>query len=369
MAMNQPLDFRALRSALEESDADWVPGPTTVSAMTEDQREVLLGVPLPDDFDEQAAEEATEAAAATARAATADSIGAPAAFDLRNVNGANYSTEVRNQLSCGSCVAFGTVATMEGVARFTTGRPTLPVDLSEAHLFFCHGPATGASCSNGWWPDRACNAARDHGVTFENYFPYTPAQQACAVNADWPNHMAKINSWQYLNNNPAGMKQYISTYGSVIACMVVYQDFFSYVSGKYVHVSGGVAGGHCVSLIGYDDADGCWIGKNSWGTGWGQGGYFKIAYGQCNIEGYQTVGVQGVRFRTWWPDQRILGLWSNEFDSNVWAYAETRGWLKLDGNVAVTANGMMLELAAAKAANRPVGLFEHENTLKQLYAW
>jgi hypothetical protein len=53
----------------------------------------------------------------------------------------------------------------------------------------------------------------------------------------------------------------------------------------------------------------------------------------------------------------------------VWAYAETRGWLKLDGNVAVTANGMMLELAAAKAANRPVGLFEHENTLKQLYAW
>lgn len=258
---------------------------------------------------------------------------------------------------------------MEAVARYTTRRPTLPVDLSEAHLFYCHGPSTGASCANGWWPDRACDAARDAGVAFEDHFPYTPRQQACAVDSGWVDHMARINAWTYLNNNPAGMKEHIATYGAVIACLVVYQDFFSYSYGVYRHVSGGVAGGHCVSLIGYDDASGYWIGKNSWGTGWGESGYFKIAYGQANIEGYQTVGVQGVRFRTWWPDQRITGLWTNEADSNVWAYAETRGWLKLDGGVPVTANGMMLELAAAKATNRPVGIFEHESTVTQIYAW
>jgi C1A family cysteine protease len=366
MARQSSLDLRALREAIEESDAGWQSGYTTVAAMSEDEREVLLGVPLPPDVEESLSEEAVAAAAVHA---SAGAIGAPASFDLRNVNGVNYSTAVRNQGSCGSCVAFGTVATMEAVGRYVNRRPTLPVDLSEAHLFFCHGPATGASCANGWWPDRACNAARDSGVAFEDYFPYTAQQQACAVNADWPNHMAKINAWQYLTSNPAGMKEHISTYGAVIACLVVYQDFFSYSSGVYRHVSGGVAGGHCVSLIGYDDAGGYWIGKNSWGTGWGEGGYFKIAYGQANIEGYQTVGVQGVRFRTWWPDQRITGLWSNELDSNVWAYGETRGWVKLDSGVPVTANGMLLELAAAKAGNRPVGLFEHENTVKQIYAW
>jgi hypothetical protein len=166
------------------------------------------------------------------------------------------------------------------------------------------------------------------------------------------------------------MKDHIATYGAVTACMIVYQDFFSYRSGVYRHVTGGVAGGHCVSLIGYDDAQGCWIGKNSWGAGWGDGGFFKIAYGECLIESYQTIGIQGVRFRTWWPDQRITCLWSNEYDANVWAYGETRGWLKLNGSAGVPATHAMLhELAAAKAGARPVGLFEHESSVKQIYAW
>ena len=56
----------------------------------------------------------------------------------------------------------------------------------------------------------------------------------------------------------------------------MYQDFFAYKSGVYRHVTGGVAGGHCVTLIGYDDGQGCWIAKNQWGTGWGDGGFFKI---------------------------------------------------------------------------------------------
>ena len=367
MASNEPLDLAALTTELTETSAGWQAGPTTMWALTEDEREVRLGVPLPPDFDPAQAEAMGRIAAAATAGATA--VGAPASFDLRNVSGVNYCTTVKDQSRCGSCVSFGVVATMEHVGRYTLRRATLPVDLSEAHLFFCHGPATGASCANGWWPDRAANAARDQGVAFEDYFPYTPSQQACAVNADWPNHCAKITAWTNLTGNPAGMKEHIATYGSVTACLVVYQDFFSYRTGVYRHVSGGVAGGHCVCLVGYDDAGGYWIAKNSWGTGWGDGGFFKIAYGECNIESYQSVGVQGVNFRTWWPNDKILGLWSNEVDANAWAYAETRGWLKLNGSTPVTSNGMLLELAAAKAGSRPVGLFEDATTLKQLYAW
>lgn len=369
MANNEPLDIGALTAELADTDAAWQAGPTTIWALTEDEREVRLGVPLPVDFDATTAEQMTSIAADAAVAATAESVGAPVSFDLRSVSGVNYCTPVRDQGGCGSCVAFGTVATMEHVGRYTSRRPNLPLDLSEAHLFFCHGPATGASCANGWWPDRAANAARDQGVAFEDYFPYTANQQACAVNADWPNHRAKMTAWSNLTNNAAGMKEHIASYGSVTACLIVYQDFFSYRSGVYSHVSGGVAGGHCVTLVGYDDAGRYWIGKNSWGTGWGDGGFFKIAYGQCNIEAYQSVGVQGIQFRTWWPNDKILGLWSNEIDANTWAYAETRGWVKLDGTSPVTANGILLELAAAKAGNRPVGLFEDASTIKQLYAW
>ena len=47
---------------------------------------------------------------------------------------------------------------------------------------------------------------------------------------------------------------------------------------------GADVGLHCVEVIGYSEADECWICKNSWGTSWGDGGYFKIAYGQAGID-------------------------------------------------------------------------------------
>jgi C1A family cysteine protease len=37
-------------------------------------------------------------------------------------------------------------------------------------------------------------------------------------------------------------------------------------------------GGHAVLCVGYDDATGCFLVMNSWGEGWGQGGYFTIPY-------------------------------------------------------------------------------------------
>jgi hypothetical protein len=40
----------------------------------------------------------------------------------------------------------------------------------------------------------------------------------------------------------------------------------------------------CKLCDGYDDDRGAWLCKNSWGTGWGEGGYFWIAYGECGID-------------------------------------------------------------------------------------
>ena len=40
-----------------------------------------------------------------------------------------------------------------------------------------------------------------------------------------------------------------------------------------------VLGGHAVLTCGYDDATGRFLVRNSWGPGWGMGGYFTVPYG------------------------------------------------------------------------------------------
>ena len=37
-------------------------------------------------------------------------------------------------------------------------------------------------------------------------------------------------------------------------------------------------GGHAVDVVGYDDNKKVWIMRNSWGTNWGQKGYFTLPY-------------------------------------------------------------------------------------------
>jgi C1A family cysteine protease len=367
----QALDLASLRSALESSDETWSMTSTSMTMLTEAERRLRLGVPPTPGLDPARLDDDREERRSRAVSARAQAVGAPAQFDLRDVDGVNYTTPIRDQGACGSCVAFGTAGTLEHVARFTRRAAGLAVDLSEAHLFYVYGRAAGATCGTGWWPDQAFAAARDSGVTLEDYYPYVAGDQDgnAAINPDWPNRVAKATGVSTINGDAGAMKAAISTHGSVAACFDVYQDFFSYSSGVYRHVTGDLAGGHCVTLVGYSDADSCWIAKNQWGTGWGDGGYFRIGYGECRIENYQTVMAQGVDLRWWNPDQLVLGLWSNDADGNAWVYGADRGWLKLDGGNVATNAAMLAELAASKAVGSRVGLFEDANSVQQIYAW
>jgi cathepsin B len=71
-------------------------------------------------------------------------------------------------------------------------------------------------------------------------------------------------------------------YGSVTAAFTVYEDFVNYKSGVYRHVSGSALGGHAVKIIGWGEDH--WIVVNSWNETWGDGGLFKIAFGECGID-------------------------------------------------------------------------------------
>lgn len=361
----KPVDLDEVTASLASIGNPWVSGTTSMTILSEEDRHLRLGVPLPSEAETARIVSASSQLAGATAALAASSVGAPAAFDARNVGGANYTTAVKDQGSCGSCVAFGTAATMETTAAFTRGAPDFNPDLSEAHLFYVHGKSDGATCATGWLPSRAFTFCQNIGITFEDYFPYTPGNSGGAVlNADWPNRLARVTSYKALTGNPAAIKEHISTHGAVSACFVVYQDFFSYLTGVYHHVSGGVAGGHCVSLVGYDDARGCWIAKNSWSTGWGDAGYFLIGYGECGIETWEVHGADAVSLRMWTGATKVIGCYHANAPRSGWVYVQDRGWLKVTAANDAAHELMLTDLTASKVGNRSVNLFENSGTVE-----
>ena len=82
----------------------------------------------------------------------------------------------------------------------------------------------------------------------------------------------------------ADRKNIIANKGPVVAGLAVYADFFNYTSGVYRVASTDLRGYHAVSVIGYDDVQECWICKNSWGPGWGDAGFFKMGYGESEMD-------------------------------------------------------------------------------------
>lgn len=84
------------------------------------------------------------------------------------------------------------------------------------------------------------------------------------------------------------------TYGPVEAAFTVYEDFLSYKSGVYHHVTGSQLGGHAIKILGWGVQDNTpyWLVANSWNTDWGNQGFFLIKRGsnECGIESGVVAG-------------------------------------------------------------------------------
>jgi C1A family cysteine protease len=292
-----PLNLKIsdLHSAIQQSNARWIADVTNVSNLLEPEKLRRLGAKHPNGAaglqQREAAAKKSHAAFLSA-AVHAAAMAYPAAWDWRNAHGGNYVTPVRDQSSCGSCVAFGSIAAVESKVRIQQNSPNLNVDLSEAQLFYCDASQDHCNCETGWWPAEALKFLTSDGVADEACFPYTPGDQPCKQCSDWQFRATKVSGSHSITDRTA-MKQWLATGGPLITCFTVYDDFFSYRSGVYHHVTGAVAGGHCVCVVGYDDHAQCWICKNSWGPGWGNGGFFQIAYGECGIDA-DMWAVEGI---------------------------------------------------------------------------
>ncbi len=249
----------------------WVAGETSVSRLSFEERRMRAGLIKPTH---------SEGAPVLSTQGTEPPVGLPASLDWRN-NGGNFVTPVRNQGGCGSCWAFATTAALES-ALLRSGVSATGLDKSEQVLVSC---GSAGSCAGGY-TSYASDYIKNVGLPNESCYPYTGANGTCsAACVNWQSSASRISSWSYVtvtSTTVDALKSGLNSFGPLATTMDVYNDFFYYTSGVYAYSSGSYAGGHAVLLVGYDDPGQYFIVKNSWGSGWGEAGYFRIAYSEVN---------------------------------------------------------------------------------------
>ena len=280
-------ELSSIQSNIHALNASWEAGETSISKLAPETRKMRLGLILPTSIQKD-----------EAFSSQGQAYGLPVGFDWRD-NGGNYVTPIRDQGNCGSCWAFATAGALESITLIGNNTPGVDLNVAEQVLLSCSG---AGSCSGGYI-DSASNFIRDTGLPLETCYPYIANNGNCA-NAcfDWQSSTNQINSWDWIATvSPTvnDLKNALYTYGPLVTTMDVYTDFYYYRNGVYSYTWGGYEGGHAVLIVGYDDVGQYFIVKNSWGTGWGESGYFRIRYSEMSSAvffGYWTIAYTAFPF-------------------------------------------------------------------------
>ncbi|UCF49795.1 MAG: hypothetical protein JSU91_08610 [Thermoplasmatales archaeon] len=205
-----------------------------------------------------------------------EKLGFPSYFSWQDIDGVDYTTPIKDQSPAPTCEAYALVASLETIMQYQTGELFEP-DLSECHLYFYAGGTVEAGYVN---LVDAANYLIDIGVPDEGCFPdpHRAFDYPFESLEGWEDRTVKITDWGWVDYDISSIKAALIEYGPLVICIRFWEDFFYYSGGVYEHKWGDRAGGHVVTIVGYDDSQECWIVKNSWGTKWGENGWFRLAY-------------------------------------------------------------------------------------------
>ena len=270
-----------VKAAINKHKAKWNARETSVSKLPAHLKALRVGLVKPTQ-----AEAGQPVAVAPRTGAVGPSLDWRAGGNMGST--LNYVTPIKDQGNCGSCWAFASVGALESyvLLRKPDSQCSLTsCNLSEQALVSC---SKAGGCRGGY-VHKAAAYLVNTGTPSETCCAYRAADLACkkACCPTWQ-PAYKIASWVWATTiapTVNAIKNALS-YGPVVSTMNVYSDFFSYGGGVYSYTTGTLQGGHAILIVGYNDQEACFIVKNSWGTDWGELGYFKIAYSQL------TSGVQ-----------------------------------------------------------------------------
>ncbi|GAB4846954.1 hypothetical protein Ancab_025964 [Ancistrocladus abbreviatus] len=229
----------------------------------------------------------------------------PKAVDWRKMGAVN---PVKDQGECGSCWAFSTIATVEGINQIVTGNLT---SLSEQELVDCD-TANDAGCNGGLMDNAFQFILQNGGIDTEDDYPYTAVDGQCDQSR-MNNKVVSIDGYEDVPpfNEKALMKA-VAHQPVSVAIEASGRELQLYQSGVFTGECGTELD-HAVVAVGYGTEDGkdYWVVRNSWGTDWGEDGYIKI---ERNIETF--TGRCGIAMEPSYPvknaQDQIKTIWDLE---------------------------------------------------------
>jgi len=247
----------------------------------------------------------------------------PPSFDWRDVNGKSYVTANLNQHIpnyCGSCWIHGTVSALNDRIKIMRGAQSPDIMLSRQALVNCveDGDGNHPGCGGGM-ADWIFNYMRQHPVPDETCNPYMATNQECTPenicmncfpedasflpsNSVTPGSCFAVQNFVGYSVGDSGwvagvadMQKEIFARGPITCGMQVPKEMM-YNYAEEVAVNDGVWSSsdatnhslidHDVSVTGWGETpEGLqyWLVRNSWGTYWGDAGWFKIRRGDDHV--------------------------------------------------------------------------------------
>jgi hypothetical protein len=129
----------------------------------------------------------------------------------------------------------------------------------------------------------ACDCLRRFGVCTEEVWPFEPSTlfDAPSIMAMREAYLHKIHA--YYRIKQTGLDRTNSVIDAlranhpVVYATEVGDNWLRYQAGQVLQRPNVSEGGHATHLVGWDESRGVFIGENSWGTRWGEDGYYLMA--------------------------------------------------------------------------------------------